>query len=67
MWFDLVPSEEDGAASFTATVPFVPKDLDGVMSIVVHVEPTQPITGFASLRQACFPMSVPQWIPKPTI
>jgi superoxide dismutase, Cu-Zn family len=66
VWFDLVPSKEDGAASFKTTVPFVPKDLDGAMSIVVHVEPTQPITGFASLRQACFPMSVPQWIPKPT-
>ena len=66
VWFDLVPSEEDGAASFTATVPFVPKDVDGVMSIVVHIEPTQPISGFANSRQACFPLSVPQWIPEPT-
>jgi superoxide dismutase, Cu-Zn family len=66
VWFDLVPSAEDGAASFTATVPFVPKDLDGVMSIVVHIEPTRPVTGFANSRQACFPLYVPQWIPKPT-
>jgi hypothetical protein len=67
VWFDLVPSEEDGAASFETTVPFVPKDVDGVMSIVVHIAPTQPVTGFANSRQACFPLSVPQWIPKPTI
>jgi hypothetical protein len=66
VWFDLVPSKEDGAASFTSTVPFVPKDVDGVMSIVVHIEPTQPDTGFANSRQACFPLSVPQWIPEPT-
>jgi hypothetical protein len=67
VWFDFVPSEQDGAASFNTTVPFVPKDLDGVMSIVVHIEPTQPVTGSAGLRQACFPLSVPQWIPKPAL
>jgi hypothetical protein len=52
VWFDLVPSEEDGAASSNTTVPFVPVDLDGVMSIVVHIQPTEPGTGFASTRQA---------------
>src|SRR5215208_6495979 len=62
VWFDLVPSEEDGAASFSTTVPFVPVDRDGVMSIVVHIQPTVPGTGFASTRQACFPLAVPQWI-----
>jgi hypothetical protein len=67
VWFDLVPSEEDGAAAFETTAPFVPLDLDGVMSIVVHIEPTQPVTGYASSRQGCFPLSVPQWIPKPVL
>ena len=65
VWFDLVPSEEDGAESFKTTVPFVPVDRDGVMSIVVHIQPTEPGTGFASTRQACFPLAVPQWIPEP--
>jgi len=65
VWFDLVPSKEDGAASYRATVPFVPLDLDGTMSIVVHELPNNAI-GVAGPRQACFPLEVPtHWIYQP--
>jgi Cu/Zn superoxide dismutase len=61
-----VPSAEDGAARHEVMVPFVPVDLDGVMSIVIHVESTNHDTGGAGARQACFPLSVPEdWIYKP--
>jgi Cu/Zn superoxide dismutase len=60
VWFDLVPDAK-GLAYDETTVPFVPEDPDGVMSIVVHVLPTNPATGAAGTRQACFPVSVPQW------
>lgn len=64
VWFALVP-EEDGTARSDATVKFVPDDAKpayagftpGEMSIVVH---QGPITA-PSLKQACFPLSVPQW------
>jgi Cu/Zn superoxide dismutase len=59
VWFDLIPSEEDGAASDRVTVPFVPVD-DGVMSIVIHAEDTNTDTGGAGVRQACFPLVVPE-------
>jgi Cu/Zn superoxide dismutase len=77
VWFDLV-ANADGMAYDETTVPFVPDDSDvvdstrtpGVMSVVVHVLPTntepgypnadQPV-GYAGGRQACFPLSVPQW------
>ncbi len=36
VWFDLIPDGE-GKASDETTVPFVPVDPDGVMSVVVHV------------------------------
>jgi len=66
VWFDLVPSEEDGAASDQVTVPFVPVDLNGAMSIVIHVESTDEDTGLAGARQACFPLAVPEdWIYQP--
>lgn len=65
VWFNLVPDEE-GIASDETTVPFVPQDADGVMSVVIHVAPTDPNTGKAGDRQACFPLSVPQWIPTAT-
>ncbi len=63
VWFNLVPDEE-GIASDETTVPFVPRDPDGVMAVVIHVMPTDPKTGKAGDRQACFPLPVPQWIPK---
>jgi Cu/Zn superoxide dismutase len=63
VWFDLVP-DEDGIASDETTVPFVPQDPDGVMAVVIHDMATDPNTGKAGNRQACFPLSVPQWIPK---
>jgi Cu/Zn superoxide dismutase len=62
VWFDLKP-DEGGVASDETTVPFVPVDPDGVMSVVVHVGPTNtdPLVGMvggAGARQACFPLSV---------
>lgn len=64
VWFDLVPDEE-GVAFDETTVPFRPVDPDGVMSVVIHELPTD-ATGAAGPRQACFPLSVPQWIPPAT-
>ena len=74
VWFDLV-ADEEGMAMDVTTVPFVPIDSEltdiitkspGVMSVVVHVDPTNsdPLAGTvgsAGARQACFPLSVPQW------
>jgi Cu/Zn superoxide dismutase len=70
VWFDVVPDEE-GMAYDSTTVPFVPIDADptrvpGVMSVVVHVLPTNPLDGTAGARQACFPVRVPQWASAPT-
>jgi Cu/Zn superoxide dismutase len=62
VWFDLIP-DAAGVASDETTVPFVPRDPDGVMSVVVHVSPTNTdpllgLVGGAGARQACFPLSV---------
>jgi Cu/Zn superoxide dismutase len=57
VWFDLIP-DAGGNASDETTVPFVPVDPDGVMSVVVHELATNPTTGGAGPRQACFPLSV---------
>jgi superoxide dismutase, Cu-Zn family len=62
VWFDLIP-DAAGVASDETTVPFVPEDPDGVMSVVVHVSPTNTdpllgLVGGAGARQACFPLSV---------
>jgi hypothetical protein len=65
VWFDVIP-DDGGVAYDVTTVPFVPVDPDGVMSVVVHVSFTNPETGAAGARQACFPLSVPQWIPAVT-
>jgi Cu/Zn superoxide dismutase len=62
VWFNLVPNA-DGDATDSAFVPFVPVDPDGVMSIVVHVRATNPVTGAAGDRQACFPLDVSDWAP----
>ncbi|HEY9468490.1 MAG TPA: hypothetical protein VIQ76_02635 [Propionibacteriaceae bacterium] len=61
VWFDLVP-DEDGVAKDQTTVAFVPLDVDGKMSVVIHVG--NALTG--GTKQACFPLSVPQWIPAAT-
>jgi Cu/Zn superoxide dismutase len=68
VWFDVV-SNANGDATFEALVPFVPVDslatdptqTPGEMSIVIHVSPTNPSTGGAGDKQACLPLSVPQW------
>lgn len=66
VWFDLIP-DAAGVASDETTVPFVPVDPDGVMSVVVHVLETNTefgiptenqLAGYAGTRQACFPLSV---------
>jgi hypothetical protein len=62
VWFDFVPNAH-GSATDDATVPFLPVDPDGVMSIVVHLLPTNPDTGLAGGRQACFPLDVSGWAP----
>jgi Cu/Zn superoxide dismutase len=69
VWFALVPDEE-GMAYDSTTVPFVPIDADpamvpGVMSVVVHEMFTNPDTGGAGARLACFPVEVPQWASAP--
>jgi hypothetical protein len=63
VWFDLLPDAE-GMAYDKTTVPFVPVDQDGEMSVVVHVSYTKP-DGSAGTRQACFPLDVSQVFPKP--
>ena len=69
VWFDLVPDAE-GVAHAETTVPFVPDDSfpdrpdlgSRRHVVVIHDGPTNPTTGTAgNLRQACFPLSVPQW------
>jgi hypothetical protein len=60
-WFELVPDEE-GMAYDKTTVPFVPVDPNGVMSVVVHQSYTKP-DGTAGTRQACFPVDVSQLFP----
>jgi hypothetical protein len=71
VWFDLVPNE-DGMAYDETTVPFVPVDREGGMSVVVHVLPTNTkddyptfggAVGSAGTRQACFPVNVSELFP----
>jgi len=69
VWFDLVP-DEDGGARDASSVSFVPVDGDplyvpGQMSIVIHELPNgTPVN--PNPKQACFPLSVPQWVPVAT-
>jgi Cu-Zn family superoxide dismutase len=62
VWFSFVPNAH-GDATADATVPFVPVDPDSKMSIVVHLLATDPATGLAGGRQACFPLDVSQVFP----
>ena len=62
VWFDLVPDQK-GVAESEAKVPFKPVDLDGEMSVVIHVAATNPTTGGASTRQACLPLDVSGILP----
>ena len=63
VWFELVPNDF-GTATDSTSVPFIPVDPDGIMSIVIHQESTDKKSGFAGPRQACLPLYVPQWIPE---
>jgi Cu/Zn superoxide dismutase len=62
VWFSFVPNAH-GTATADATVPFVPVDPDDKMSIVVHLLATDPATGLAGGRQACFPIDASDWAP----
>jgi Cu/Zn superoxide dismutase len=62
VWFSLVPNTF-GEATASTTVPFLPVDPDGKMSIVVHFATTDPATGLAGPRTACFPVDVSDWAP----
>jgi Cu/Zn superoxide dismutase len=62
VWFNLVPNAF-GEATASTTVKFLPVDPDGKMAIVVHILPTNPTTGAAGARQACFPLDVSDWAP----
>jgi Cu/Zn superoxide dismutase len=65
VWFNLIPSD-NGDATDDTKVNFVPVDstlLPGEMSIVIHVSPTNPATGAAGARQACFKLLTPDWAP----
>jgi hypothetical protein len=61
LWFNFTP-DEDGMAYDLQTAQWVPVDLDGQMSIVVHEGTAEQPTS-SSAKQACFPLAVPQWIP----
>jgi hypothetical protein len=75
VWFDLAPNEEGVAFDQTWT-SLVPQDqeyllgavtvpVDGIMSIVIHANPN-PQNGAAGNKEACLPLSVPDWGPAPT-
>jgi Cu/Zn superoxide dismutase len=65
VWFDLAP-DDNGITADSTLVPFVPVDADGIMSIVIHAEHTNPDTGGAGARQACLPLSAPlDWVYEP--
>jgi hypothetical protein len=63
IWFEVVPN--NGVAFDEAVVRYVPKDDDGIMSIVIHALPTnteygiptadQP-EGYAGAREVCLPL-----------
>jgi len=66
VWFDLELTAGSTTASDETTVPFVPVDPDGIMSVVVHIRETNTaygvpfagqVAGYAGTRQACFPVS----------
>jgi hypothetical protein len=57
IWFTVVP-DEDGVAVDETVVPYTPKDPDGngIMSIVIHRDPTNPDNGGAGPREVCLPL-----------
>ena len=57
VWFAVVPNK-DGVAADRTVVPYVPEDPDGdgIMSIVIHTNPTDPATGGAGPREVCLPL-----------
>lgn len=62
VWFELRPNAR-GVATDDTFASFEPVDPDGIMSIVIHVAPTNPETGAAGARQACYPLDVKNIFP----
>jgi Cu/Zn superoxide dismutase len=65
VWFNLAP-DEGGVANDETWVSFDISDVTdpgGVMSVVLHRDPTDPTTqtGVAGPREACLPVVVPDW------
>jgi hypothetical protein len=63
-WFTFLPNAH-GYATADTFVPFTPVDADHKMSIVVHMLTTDPATGLAGGRQACFDIDATAWAPTP--
>jgi hypothetical protein len=57
VWFELKPGD-DGVAEDRTVVPFVPEDENRVMSIVIHAESTNPLTGLAGPKEVCLPLVI---------
>jgi Cu/Zn superoxide dismutase len=57
IWFKVVP-DSNGVAADETVVSYVPKDpdLNGIMSIVIHTDPTNATTGGAGPREVCLPL-----------
>jgi hypothetical protein len=57
VWFTVVPNEH-GEAFDQTKVPYVPEDPDGngIMSIVIHRDATEPVGGGAGPREVCLPL-----------
>jgi Cu/Zn superoxide dismutase len=57
VWLDVTVNEAREAASSTV-VPFVPvpENPNGLMSVVIHRDPTNPDTGGAGPREVCLPL-----------
>jgi Cu/Zn superoxide dismutase len=56
VWFKVIP--ENGVATYQTVVNYVPEDPDGngIMSIVIHRDPTNPDSGGAGPREVCLPL-----------
>jgi hypothetical protein len=60
VWFALVPNE-DGVAVDKTQAGFVPTDLEGEMSVVIHADEMDPVTNKYP-KQVCLPLEVPFWL-----
>jgi Cu/Zn superoxide dismutase len=56
VWFDLRPIDDGTAVDDTFVTFKVDPGVEKERSIVIHVDPTDPLTGKAGDRQACLPL-----------